>query len=182
MGSLTISIANREKDMSYSKENVAMVCSWAARVAMALTFTLPVLSLYGEGEAQPVNAETSAVAETVSAPVSSGNYRIDMLSQAIAQNPDNAALYNSRGWYSFLEGLYAQSVDDYNTVIELGIDKIDATYHASVYHVRGLSYAELGESALAADSLKAAVEIYETQGNAAAVEELTVLIENLKSE
>ena len=49
--------------MSYSKENVATVCSWVARVAMALTFTLPVLSLYGEGEAQPVNGETTAAKE-----------------------------------------------------------------------------------------------------------------------
>ena len=30
---------------------------------MALTFTLPVLSLYGEGEAQPVNGETTAAKE-----------------------------------------------------------------------------------------------------------------------
>ena len=40
--------------MPYSKEKCATICSWVARAGLMMTFTLPVLSLYGEGEAQQV--------------------------------------------------------------------------------------------------------------------------------
>ena len=167
--------------MSLSKSSFVTVFSLVARGFMVVAFTLPVLSLYGEGEAQPISIATSVLKETASVHTSSGNYRIDMLSRAIEKYPNNAALYNSRGWYSFVEGLYEQSVNDYNAVIELGIEGIDETYHASVYHVRGLGYAALSEYALAVESLKVAMEIYESQGNVAAVEELTGVIEEIES-
>lgn len=107
------------------------------------------------------------------------NYRIDILTQAIEQHPDNAALYNSRGWYNFLDGNYAETVADYSRVIELGIKNIDPVYHTSVYHVRGLAYAELDEKSLAIESLQIAADMYATEGNSAAVQELNAAIAQL---
>ena len=128
--------------------------------------------------AQPAPVVSSYPTENRGGLVAS-NPRIDILTQAIEQHPGNAALYNSRGWYSFLDGDYTQTVSDYNQVIALGIETIDPVYHTSVYYVRGLAYGELGDTELAIESLQIAEEMYRAQGDTASAQEVAAAIDKL---
>lgn len=122
--------------------------------------------------------QSSALSETT-AP--KNIQRIQLLTAAIEQNPDNANLYNSRGWYYFQQGAYAESIADYTRVEELGIEMIDGFYQPTVYYVRGLAYAQLGESKSAIADLEIALEMYQASGNEAAVQEIQTTIEKLKT-
>ncbi|MEM6598246.1 MAG: hypothetical protein AAF635_08765 [Cyanobacteria bacterium P01_C01_bin.69] len=147
------------------------------RIYVGTALILPAVATGAIAHSSP-NTVDAPPAQTNTILVAS-NLRIDTLTQAIERHPENAALYNSRGWYNFLDGNYAETVADYGRVIELGIENIDPVYHTSVYHVRGLAYVELGEKALAIESLQVAGEMYRASGESAGVEAIEGAITQL---
>jgi len=151
------------------------------RASLILPMLVSVLATAAIAQPLPGNAIQHSYSQTnvETAVLVASNLRIDTLTQAIERYPENAALYNSRGWYSFWDGDYAQSASDYSQVIALGIENIDPIYHTSVYHVRGLAYAELGETALALESLQVAAQMYREQGDALGQQEVETAIERI---
>ena len=106
---------------------------------------------------------------------------IQILTAAIEQNPNNANLYNSRGWYHFQQGAYTESIADYTRVEELGVETIDYFYQPTVYYVRGLAYAQIGEPEAAITDLETALKMYEASDNDAAVREIQTTLEKIKN-
>lgn len=151
---------------------------------MAMGMALPFFAAKHGAMAQSSEAAPAEQAEAT-APASEflvrkNRHRIQVITQAIEQSPDDINLYNARGWYYFQLGEYQLTLADYERVVELGVENLRPVYQPAVYYVRGISYASLNETALAIENLQIGVEIYTAQGNEPAVNELNKLIQQLQ--
>ncbi|MFK8186235.1 MAG: tetratricopeptide repeat protein [Phormidesmis sp.] len=133
--------------------------------------------------AQPLTPSLSlATLPPLSVPIAHKNaYRIETITAAIERSPNNANLYNSRGWYYFQQGSYEAAIADYTRVETLGLDTIEDFYRPTVYYVRGLSYAQLGRYEAAIADLNIALEMYNAKNEIAAIQEIETTIEKLET-
>ncbi len=78
---------------------------------------------------------------------------LDVLSQAIAANPNDALCYLSRGIALSTMGNNQQAVDDFNTALTIDPN------NAAAYHNRGIAFAALGDVAQALADYDAALSL-----------------------
>lgn len=170
--------------MFKKKLSLAIHLWMAIPMAIGMAMALPLFTTGQAAMAQSSEAAPADQAETAAPPseilAQKNRHRIQVITQALEQSPDDINLYNARGWYYFQLGEYQLTLTDYERVIELGVENLRPVYQPAVYYVRGISYASLEKPALAIESLQMGIELYSAQGNEQAVNELTRLIQQLQ--
>jgi tetratricopeptide (TPR) repeat protein len=107
-----------------------------------------------------------------------GDYQaaIDDFNQALRHKPDSAEIYNNLGLAIFKQGDAPNAITQYDAALRVKPDLAQAHMN------RGMARASLGQRDAAAQDLQAAAALFQSQGNAAAAQQVRALAQGVQQQ